>query len=100
MAVISDTAAKAIYDAVAHRGASKGMFKAAAPPSRTLAYAAWQAAMMSINPFKVSIGGLMFMSAEQRAVYDEVLALFDRITPAIKNGLDRDRKTIESLGVW
>ena len=95
--IISDTAAHALKAAVATKGKHKGLLLAKAPPSGTLAYAAWQAAQMCCNPYKVSIAGMMFMSAEQRAVYDEVLAIFEGL--GIKT-LDRDRNGLERLGVW
>ena len=78
-------AARAAFDAaLTTRGPRKGMLLARAPASHTLAYAAWNGAMMSANPYKVSIAGMMFMSAEQRA----------RMT------LDRDRANLERLGAW
>ena len=95
--IISDTAAHALKDAVATRGKSKGLLLAKAPPSNTLAYAAWQGAMLCCNPFKASITGFMFMTAEQRAVYDEIVAIFDGL--GIKS-LDRDRNALDRLGVW
>lgn len=95
--IISDTAANALKGAVTSRGAHKGLLLSKAPPSRTLAYAAWQAAQMCCNPYKVSIAGMIFMSPEQRAVYDEVLSIFEGL--GIKN-LDRDRNGLERLGVW
>lgn len=95
--IISDTAARALKDAVATRGKHKGLLLSKAPPSRSLAYAAWQAAMLCCNPFKSSIAGIMFMNAEQRAIYDEVLAIFEGL--GIKS-LDRDRNGLERLGVW
>lgn len=95
--IISDTAARALKAAVASKGKHQGLLLSKAPPSQSLAYAAWQAAQMSCNPFKVSIAGLMFMTAEQRAAYDEVLSIFDGL--GIKS-LDRDRNGLERLGVW
>ena len=95
--IISDNAARALKDAVATRGQHKGLLLSKAPPSRSLAYAAWQAAQMSCNPFQVSIAGLMFMNSEQRAIYDEVLSIFEGL--GIKS-LDRDRNGLERLGVW
>jgi len=95
--VISDTAARALKEAVASKGKHKGLLLAKAPPSRSLAYAAWQAAQMCCNPYKVSIFGLMLMSEDQKAVYDEILAIFEGL--GIKS-LDRDRNGLERLGVW
>jgi hypothetical protein len=71
---------------------------AKAPPSHTLAYAAWQGAMLSVNPYKASIGALMFMTAEQRAISQAITALFDGL-PELR-GVDRDRAALEALGAW
>ena len=95
--VISDAAARALQSAVTSKGRNKGLLLAKAPPANTLAYAAWQAAQMCCNPYKVSIAGMMFMSDEQRAVYDEILAVFEGLN--IKS-LDRDRNALERLGAW
>jgi hypothetical protein len=95
--IISDTAARALKAAVASKGKHKGLLLSKVPPSQSLAYAAWQAAMLCCNPFKASIAGIMCMNAEQRAIYDEVLAIFDGL--GIKS-LDRDRNGLERLGVW
>ena len=95
--IISDTAGHALKAAVTSRGAHKGLLLARPPRANTLAYAAWQAAQMCCNPYKVSIAGMIFMSPEQRAVYDEVLAIFEGL--GIKS-LDRDRNGLERLGVW
>jgi hypothetical protein len=100
MTVISETAAQAMYDAVAQRGPHKGRLKASAPPSRTLAYAAWQAAMLHCNPYKVSVCGLMFMTDEQRAVYREIEKIFELMPKGARVALDRDRAALERMGVW
>jgi hypothetical protein len=95
--VISDKAALALKEAVASKGKHKGLLLSKAPPSRSLAYAAWQAAQMCCNPYKVSIAGMLFMSEEQREIYNEVLAIFEGL--GIKS-LDRDRNSLERLGAW
>ena len=95
--IISDKSANALKAAVATRGKHKGLLLSKSPPSRSLAYAAWQAAMLCCNPFKASIAGIMFMSGDQREVYNEVLAIFEGL--GIKS-LDRDRNGLERLGVW
>jgi hypothetical protein len=95
--IISDTAARALQAATVTKGRNKGLLLAKPPISQTLAYAAWQAAVMACNPFKASIWGQMMMTAEQRAVYDELLHIFD--TLKIRN-LDRDRNALERLGAW
>ena len=76
------------------------MLLARAPASHTLAYAAWNGAMMSANPYKASIAGMMFMSDEQRGVWSEVTAWVDAQPKRARMTLDRDRATLERLGVW
>lgn len=95
MTTISDKAATALKAAVATRGKHKGQLLAKCPPSNTLAAAAWQGAVMAINPYKVSIGAVLFMSSEQKAIFHEVEA-------ALKGciHLDRDRSALQALGVW
>lgn len=95
--IISDAAAHALKDATVTRGKNKGLLLVKAPPSNTLAYAAWQGAMLCCNPYKASISGLLFMTAEQRAVYEEIVKIFDGL--GIKT-LDRDRNALDRLGVW
>jgi hypothetical protein len=60
--------------AVAQSGPRKGRLKAQCPPMGTLAAAYWQGCMMEINPHKVSIARLIFMSPEERLVFDAAQA--------------------------
>jgi hypothetical protein len=41
----------------------------------TLAAAYWQGCMMEINPYKVSISRLIFMSPEERLMFDTAQAV-------------------------
>lgn len=100
MTTLSDQAKTALRACIATRGKHKGQLLAKCPPSGTLAAAAWQGAMLSCNPFKASIGAMLFMTAEQRAICAEVTASFDAMPHAYKIGADRDREALESLGVW
>lgn len=97
MATISDKAALALKAAVCTRGKGKGLLLARAPRMDSDAYAAWQAAQMVCNPFKVSIFGLVMLTDEQRAIYDEIETA---LTALNIRGLDRDRNGLERLGVW
>jgi hypothetical protein len=97
MAIISEKSAKALHGAISQRGKSKGLLLAKAPPSNTLAYAAWHGAMMVCNPYKVSIAGMIFMSDEQREVFREVEAVLESI--GVKS-LDRDRNALQRIGAW
>ncbi|CAB4169574.1 hypothetical protein UFOVP1302_37 [uncultured Caudovirales phage] len=100
MTILSVTAAAALAAARSTRGPNKGRLLRSAPPSGTLAYAAWQGAMLAVNPYKASIAGAMFLSAEQRAVRDEVLAHMDAMPKKQRILLDQDRASLERLGVW
>jgi hypothetical protein len=97
---LSTTAAAALADAMAKRGANKGQLLGKAPPSGTLAYAAWQGAMLAVNPYKASIAGMMFMTAEQMQVREEVQAYFDAMPKRESITFDKDRAGLERLGVW
>jgi len=61
--------------AVAQSGPRKGCLKATCPPMGTLAAAYWQGCMMEINPYKVSISRLIFMSPEERLMFDTAQAV-------------------------
>lgn len=100
MPELSHTAAAALALATSSRGANKGRLLSKAPPSNTLAYAAWQGAMLAVNPYKASIAGALFLSPEQRAVRDEVLAYFDAMPKHQRIQMDKDRAGLERLGVW
>jgi hypothetical protein len=97
---LSVIARDALAGAYAGRGKNRGQLLAKCPRSDTLAAAAWQGAMLSCNPFKVSIGAILFMTAEQRAVHEEVLAHFNAMPAAYRLMADRDREALEKLGVW
>jgi hypothetical protein len=97
---LSSHAKTALDACYSTRGTSKGMLKAKAPPSNTLEYAAWQGAMLSVNPYKASIAGLIFMTPEQRAIADEVTAYFDSLPKSQRIAAQRDRRSLEALGVW
>jgi len=97
---LSQAAKGALAGAYATRGKNRGQLLAKCPRSETLAAAAWQGAMLSCNPYKASIGAMLFMSAEQRAVRDEVLAHFDALPREYRILAERDREALERLGVW
>jgi hypothetical protein len=97
---LSATAQAALAAAICTRGPNKGRLLKAAPPSTTLAYAAWQGAMMVCNPYKASVFGLIMMSDEQRAIREQVTAYFDLMTKAERISYDKDRATLEACGVW
>jgi hypothetical protein len=100
MATLSPAAARALRDAVATKGKHKGMLLKRCPASNTLAAAAWQGAMMVCNPYQVSIAACMFMTPEQRAIMHEVTACLEQFPKARMTAMQRDRATLESLGVW
>jgi len=97
---LSVKAKEALTLAYAKTGKNRGQLLAKCPRSETLAAAAWQGAMLSCNPYKASIGAMLFMSAEQRAIRDEVLAHFDALPREYRIMAQRDREALERLGVW
>ena len=97
---LSTIAKEALALAYAKTGKNRGQLLAKCPRSETLAAAAWQGAMLSCNPYKASIGAMLFMSAEQRAIRDEVLAHFDALPREYRIMAQRDREALERLGVW
>lgn len=99
MATISDKAAQALRGAICTKGKNKGLLLAKAPPFKTLSYAAWQAAVLIANPYKASIPGIVLMNDEQRAIYNELVDIFEAIG-AVNLKLDRDRNALDALGAW
>jgi hypothetical protein len=99
-ATLSPDAAAALAAAISTRGPNKGRLLRSAPPSNTLAYAAWQGAMLAVNPYKASIAGMMFMSEEQRAIREEIERHFDSMPKAERVAFDKDRAGLERMGVW
>ncbi len=98
--MLSDTARSALKLAIATKGKHRGQLLAKCPPSNTLAAAAWQGAILSVNPYKASVAAVLFMSKDQRAVHAEVLAHFDAMPKDYAVGADRDREALEAWGVW
>jgi hypothetical protein len=95
---IADRARIAMRAIIATRGPHKGQLKSKPPTMSTDAYAAWQGAMLAINPYKVSIGGCLYMTPDQRAVMDFVRRVYETTPGATM--LDHDRETLDYLGVW
>jgi hypothetical protein len=82
------------------RGKHRGQLLVRCPRSNTLAAAAWQGAMMSCNVYQASVAAVLFMSAEQKEIYREVMAHFDALPREYRIMAQRDRETLEALGVW
>ena len=88
----------AIRASLVSRGINKGSLLKTPPRSNSDAFAAWNAIMLVANPYKVRIGGLMFMSSDQRDIFDAVRVRAETV-PGVAT-LDRDRRILESLGAW
>ena len=100
MSKLSDTARTALAGAYVTRGKHRGQLLARCPRSNTLAAAAWQGAMMVCNPYHVSIGSILLMSREQRAICEEVMVHFEQLPREYQIMAERDREALERLGVW
>ncbi len=98
--MLSDTAKAALTACYATRGKHKGQLLAKCPRSDTMAAAAWQGAMLVVNPYRASIGAMLFMSPEQKAIRDEIVAHFEALPKAYLIMAERNREALESLGVW
>ena len=99
--VISEEAGRALHGACCKRGPDKGRLLRNAPKDR-LARAAWYGAQSVCNPYKLSIGALLFMPDDERAIYREVEKIFDDLKAmgARPELLDKDRRILEGLGAW
>jgi predicted oxidoreductase (fatty acid repression mutant protein) len=97
---LSAIAKAALAAAYATKGRHKGQLLARCPLSHTLPAAAWQGAMIVCNPYKVGIATMLFMTDEQRAVFEEVKEHFERLPRAYQIMAQRDREALERLGVW
>lgn len=97
---LSDKAKAALEACFCTRGKNKGMLLRQCPPSNTLAAAAWQGAMLSVNPYKVSVMQTILFTAEQREVAGEVTNYMDNLSPKLRTAVQRDRRTLEAAGVW
>jgi hypothetical protein len=98
--MLSDKARQALAGAYATRGKHRGQLLARCPASHTLAAAAWQGAMLVVNPYQASIGAMLFMSPEQKAIREEVVAHFEALPRDYQIMAQRDREALERLGVW
>jgi len=98
--MLSPISKEALAEAYATRGKHRGQLLAKCPRSTTYAAAAWQGAMMVCNPHLVSIGAILFMTKEQRDVFDEVKNHFDALPREYQIMAQRDREALESLGIW
>jgi predicted AlkP superfamily phosphohydrolase/phosphomutase len=90
---------RAIIAATVSRGPRKGMLLASCPAMQRDAAAAWQAITAHANPYKLGIMHLVFMSTEQREIYDAVDSTIKTHGLDVRV-LDRDRVALEQLGAW
>jgi hypothetical protein len=60
--------------AVCQAGPRKGRLKATCPPMGTPGEAYWLGCMYQLNPYKVSIARLIFMTPEHRELFDAAAA--------------------------
>jgi len=98
---LSDSAAIAFKEAICTRGKNAGYLLRTCPRSNTLAAAAWQGVIATANPYKLGICTLLFMSPEQKAVFEEIDAAIGALPREVQKHLfDRDRSNLETLNVW
>lgn len=97
---LSETARGALRLAYASKGKHRGQLLAKCPRSDSLAAAAWQGAMLVCNPYKASVGAMLFMTNEQKLIRDEIIEHFDKLPREYKIMAQRDREALERLGVF
>lgn len=95
--VTGDELRAAVCAALVSRGKLKGSLLRKCPQMHTDAAAAWQALMLSANPYKASISAMLLFSERQRIIHNAVMDLTDIVDV---RGLDRDRVNLELLGAW
>lgn len=83
---------------------NNGLLRQTPPKKDTLAFAAWWAIMFECNPFKAKISWAMQMSMEQAEIRKEVESWWASLSPStrqvLESGLDKDRRALQSMGVW
>jgi hypothetical protein len=99
MELTSEIIESAITKARVSRGKNKGRLKAKCPKVNTPEAAAWQAIMTFANPYKIGLGHLMFMDDENLQIYNYITEVI-KVTGLDVRDFDRDRKALDSLGVW
>ena len=100
MSHLSDNARAALAAAYAKAGKHRGQLLKKCPRSDTMGAAAWQGAMLVVNPYQVSIGACLFMNEAQRAVFEEIKTHFESLPREYQILAQRDREALERLGVW
>jgi len=99
---LSQSARDAMLACVAKRGKGKGDLLRTCPPGYGPDAAAWQCLMLYANPYKASIGRVLFMRDEARAIHreiDEWIIAHPGVAGQILN-CDRDRRNLTKLGAW
>ena len=99
MTLTIDLIRNGVKNALVSRGKNKGMLKAKCPKMGTPEAAVWQAIVSFANPFKIGMAHMMFMSHENRELYNHITKIIE-ISGLDVRSLDRDRKALDSLGVW
>jgi len=99
MISLSEKAEKAVKESL-----NNGLLRQTPPKKDSLAYAAWWSIMFECNPFKAPISGAMRMNQEQTEIRREVESWWSSLSPNVRrvleSGLDKDRRALESMGVW
>lgn len=94
-----DRCRAALRAAMGKRGKYFNRLKARPPKWGTDGNIMWHAAMLVVNPYKVSIGAMMLCS-DQEFRGDCIKYIEDYLTAEQRAGLDLDRQQLTALGVW
>ena len=97
---MTDRTQKAMRAALGKRGKYFNRLKAKCPPMGSDAAIFWQAAMMELNPHKVSIGQIMVLRGDEVVFFEECSAYVRNMHSAQRKALELDRAQLTSMGVW
>jgi len=93
----------AMDNATVSRGKNKGFLKSKCPAMGTDAAIFWQEAMLVVNPYKASIGQMIFRNEDQQH-FGRVCASaieYMKQNPGSRHLIqDRDRNALEKMGAW
>ena len=101
--ITKERMAAAVRASCASRGKHKGRLLSTCPSRWRApgpdAEAAWLALMVDANPYKASVGRILMLNPEQRALFDATRTFLEDRRIDVR-GLDRDRVALEAWGAW
>lgn len=94
---MNESTKNAILACITKQGKFKGTFKRTLPRPG-VERAAWLGVMLVFNPYKVGMGAVMMLTADQREIMDQATTWADNNKHL--RFADRDRASLETWGAW